>query len=269
MIFLILFSIIVGVLMVVFIGHDGIVPLFGLEHRYTLMITNLLWPIFGSIICALIFPRIIAPMYLAIKKYIMPDFKNGQTDIETKPYRLKKWFWRSIYVSLLVLGIQAFLVGFFPYESMLTPTDLLGYQGAGIDIRFTLSVTSGIVGLLTPIAVGVLSVGWALEDSGLIHYDLPKEGDRIYEVEPIFRRYISYIKGYAGLSSILFLVTIIFYFIGYGAERWLDAFFTMIIPFQAMLYSAFGYFTYVKTNTQFLRGRYPPVGPVTEDEIQT
>ena len=269
MIFLILFSIIVGVLMVVFIGHDGIVPLFGLEHRYTLMITNLLWPIFGSIICALIFPRIIAPMYLAIKKYIMPDFKNGQTDIETKPYRLKKWFWRSIYVSLLVLGIQAFLVGFFPYESMLTPTDLLGYQGAGIDIRFTLSVTSGIVGLLTPIAVGVLSVGWALEDSGLIHYDLPKEGDRIYEVEPIFRRYISYIKGYAGLSSILFLVTIIFYFIGYGAERWLDAFFTMIIPFQAMLYSAFGYFTYVKTNTKFLRGRYPPVGTVTEDEIQT
>jgi hypothetical protein len=107
-----------------------------------------------------------------------------------------------------------------------------------------------------------------MEDSGLVHYDLPEESDRIYEVEPIFRRYISYLKGYAGFSSIIFLVSIVYYFLFVVSDRFVDAVFTMVMPLQAILYSGFGYLVYVYTNTKFLRGKYPEVGRITEDEIQ-
>lgn len=267
MVFLLIGSVVIGFLNVIAVEDTGIVPIFGLPNMYHMLVVTLLWPVIGSVICALIFPRIFAPLFLALKKYIMPDFKNGEIAIETKPYRLRKWFGRSVYVSLLVLGLQALIMGFFPHELMLTPDNLLGYQGAEVDIRFVLSVTTGIVGLLTPLAVGLLSVGWAMEDAGLVHYDLPEESDRIYEVEPIFRRYISYLKGYAGFSSVIFLVSIILYFTFGVSGRFIDAIFTMVMPFQAILYSGFGYLMYVYTNTKFLKGRYPPVGRITEDEI--
>ncbi|NHJ14046.1 MAG: hypothetical protein EAX95_10245 [Candidatus Thorarchaeota archaeon] len=250
-----------------FSESEGIVPLFGLEYPVHVLLVNTIWPILGSAICAIIFPRIFTPLFLAIKKFVMPEFKNGQTDVDTKPYRFRKWLSRAFFVSLLILGMQSFLIGIFPYEALLTPNALLGYEGAGIDIRFTLGVTGGIVDLLTPIAVGIFSIAWALEDSGLVHYDLPKESDRIYEVEPIFRRYESYVKGYAGLASILYLVTIVIYFLSWGPERWIDAIVTVIYPLIAMLLSAIGYLGYIKTNTSFLKGKYPSVGRVTEDEI--
>ena len=247
---------------------EGIVPLFGLDYPIHTLLVNVVWPILGSVVFAFLFPRIFAPFFLALKKYIMPNFKNGQIEVETKPYRLRKWFSRGIYVSLLVLGIQTFLFNIFPYEAMLTSSDLIGFQGAGIDIRFTLGVTGGIVSLLTPVAVGLLSIGWALEDSGLVHYDFPKEPDRIYEIEPIFQRYMSYLKGYAGLSSILFLITIVVYFINIGSTRWIDAIVTVINPLMAMMLFTLGYLVYVKSNTKFLRGRYESVGHVTEDNIK-
>jgi hypothetical protein len=269
MIFLVILSIIGGLVTAFMSSDTGIVPLFGLQNQYHILVTNLIWPLIGSIICALLFPRFLAPIFLSLKKYIMPDFKNGEIDISTKPYRLRKWFGRAVYVSLLVLGLQALITGFFPHELLITPTDLSGYIGAGIDIRFVLGVTTGIVGLLTPLAVGLLSVGWSMEDAGLVHYDLPEDSDRIYEVEPIFRRYVSYLKGYAGFSSLIFLISLVLYFGSLGPTRFVDVIFTMVMPFQAILYSAFGYLAYVKTNTNFLKGKYPPVGRVTEDEIAT
>jgi hypothetical protein len=269
MIILVILAIVAGIVTSLVAENSGIVPLFGLPNQYHIIVTNLVWPVLGSMICALLFPRLFAPIFLALKKYIMPDFKNGEIAIETKPYRLRKWFGRAVYVSLLVLGLQALLTGFFPHELLLTPADLAGYEGLGMDIRFVLGVTTGIVGLLTPLAVGLLSIGWAMEDAGLVHYDLPEESDRIYEVEPIFRRYISYLKGYAGFSSLIFLISLILYLGVLGPERYIDVFFTIVMPFQAILYSAFGYLAYVQTNTKFLKGRYPSVGRITEDEIQS
>jgi len=199
----------------------------------------------------------------------MPHFKNGQLDVDTEPYRLRKWFSRTIYVSLLVFGLQAIFFSFFPYELLLTPSELAGYQGLGIDIRFTLGVTGGIIGLLTPVAVGLLSIGWALEDSGLVHYDLPGKSDQMYEIEPVFRRYISYLKGYAGVSSVLFLITIIIYLINFGSDRLIDAIIIVLMPFFAMGFSSLGYLIYTKTNTTFLRGKYDNIGHITEDAIRS
>lgn len=65
----------------------------------------------------------------------------------------------------------------------------------------------------------------------IFHYDIPKEHDRIYEIEPTIRRYASYLKGYAGFSSLLFLASIVLYFVtAFGPERCIDALFSIIIP---------------------------------------
>ena len=267
MIFVTVLSIAAGLITFTMTQDSGIVPLLGLSNKLHALVLNLIWPVIGSMICAILFPRFLAPLYLAAKKYIMADFKNGELEIDTEPYRVGKWFKRSIFVSLLVLGIQALFLGFFPHQALLTPADLAGYEGLGIDIRYVLGVTTGIVGLVTPVAVGLLSVGWAMEDSGLVHYDLPGEPTRIYEVEPVFRRYNSYLKGYAGFSSIIYLLSIVVYFPQFGMDRMIDVVFTLIMPFQAILYCGFGYLAYVLVNTQFLRGRYKKVGQITEDEI--
>ncbi len=259
---------IVGVLTAVLGEGDGVVPLLGLPLETHILVTTFLWPVLGSILCAVLFPRLLVPLYLFLKKYIMPEFKDGEVQVDRTPATARTWLSRGLYVSLLVLGIEALLVGFFPFELLYTPAALLGYQGAGVDIRFTLSASGDMVGLLTPIAVGLLSVGWALEDSGLVHYDLPEEPNRLYEIEPTFRRYINYLKGYAGFSSVLFLFSIVFYFaVTIGPERYVDAVFTILLPLQAILFAALAYLTYVKVNSSFLRGRFPMVGRVSESDI--
>ena len=169
-------------------------------------------------------------------------------------------------LGLLVLGIQAALFSFFPYAAFLSPEDLVDYTEAGVDIRFVLGVSTAVVGLLTPVAVAILSVGWSFEDAGLVHFDIPKDNTRLYEIEPIFRRYNSYVKGYAGLSSLLFLLAIVTYF-AFFPGRFIDAIITLILPLTTVLLTPLAYYTYVKTNTSFLRGKYLTLGQVTEEEL--
>ena len=142
----------------------------------------------------------------------------------------------------------------------------MDYTEAGVDIRFVLGVSTAVVGLLTPVAVAILSVGWSFEDAGLVHFDIPKDNTRLYEIEPIFRRYNSYVKGYAGLSSLLFLLAIVTYF-AFFPGRFIDAIITLILPLTTVLLTPLAYYTYVKTNTSFLRGKYLTLGQVTEEEL--
>jgi hypothetical protein len=71
-----------------------------------------------------------------------------------------------------------------------------------------------ITSTILAFAVGLLSVGWALEDCGLMHYVLPKKGEKkLFEIEPIYRKYQNIVKGYAGISAIIYFLTAILYYV--------------------------------------------------------
>ena len=106
----------------------GPIPLLGLDYPIHLVLVNIVWPILGSAVFAVLFPRIFVPFFLVIKKYIAPGFKNAEISVDTKPNRLGKWFSRSVYVALLVFGLQAFLLNIFPHELLLTPTQHSNYS---------------------------------------------------------------------------------------------------------------------------------------------
>ncbi|TXT55079.1 MAG: membrane protein of unknown function [Promethearchaeota archaeon] len=74
----------------------------------------------------------------------------------------------------------------------------------------------GFANIIFPLIVGLWANGWVLEDTGLMHFKLPKENEAfLYEIEPIYLKYNSFVKGYAGISSIFYLVTAIIFYISY------------------------------------------------------
>ena len=65
------------------------------------------------------------------------------------------------------------------------------------------------MGFVFPLAVGLWAVSWAMEDAGLMHYAFKSEDN--YEIEPIHIRYTSYLKGYAGISALMFVIQFTMY----------------------------------------------------------
>ena len=75
----------------------------------------------------------------------------------------------------------------------------------------------GFASLLLPFVVGLWAVGWTMEDAGLMHFKLPKEDEKmLYEIEPVHLKYNGIIKGYAGISAILYFVSAISFFLTYN-----------------------------------------------------
>ena len=77
-------------------------------------------------------------------------------------------------------------------------------------------VFMGFSSLILPLVVGLWSVGWTMEDAGLMHFKLPKEEKKVlYEIEPVHLKYNGLIKGYAGITAILYLVSAINFYATY------------------------------------------------------
>jgi hypothetical protein len=106
-----------------------------------------------------------------------------------------------------------------------------------------------------PFVNGLWSIGWVMEDAGLMHYKFEKEErNRLYEIEPVYRNYSYYLKGYAGISSILFLYNVIIAWIQVTSEsRIADIIASIFLPAIAILLSIPSYIIYGKfVNKKFL-----------------
>jgi len=125
-----------------------------------------------------------------------------------------------------------------------------------------------IVGLVLPIVIGLWSIGWMLEDSGLIHYSLKKRSDQLFEIEPIHLRFNSYLKGYSGISAIIFLITLIVYFSGFPG-RTSDAITLGFTPAIAILNSIPAYIIYGLSINKFnnLRKGLPEARKIKEEKF--
>ncbi|MFO8018032.1 MAG: hypothetical protein R6U96_05310 [Promethearchaeia archaeon] len=198
---------------------ESIVPISGLKLQNHLLLFNVVIPNVLTLIFILLFPLIFVPLFLFVKNKIWFQYENTYIDLsEEDGMDLKKLAKRLIYVFLLTMGLSATFLNM----GLIHPEDFLAEEQRvfwinqiGIDKPLYIAdIFQTIAYLALPVAVGLWSIGWALEDCGLMHYKLPESKEKmLYEIEPVYRKYQSIIKGYAGISAILYFVSAISYYI--------------------------------------------------------
>lgn len=198
---------------------ESVVPISGLELENHLLLFNVIIPNVLIPIFIIIFPLVFVPLFLFIKRKVWYKYEDTYIEIPSESdFDIKKFVRRFIYLFLLMMGLSAtFLnIGIFSATDFLAE-EQRNYWIDQIGIEKPLYVTdifNTIASVALPVAVGLWSIGWALEDCGLMHYNLPeKEEKMLYEIEPVYRKYQSIIKGYAGISAILYFVSAIIYYV--------------------------------------------------------
>ena len=183
------------------------VPLFGLTFQNQLLIFSFLWPVLLSIVCIILFPLVGIPILLKLKSKVWIKYKNGFLETGKQKFDGKKFLRRIIYLFLLTLGVNAAILGLGMFDpDLLLPGEIYyetEAQGRGYE-KYPLYYPDTFIGfasIIFPLMVGLWAIGWVLEDTGLMHFKLPKENERfLYEIEPIYLKYNSFVKGYAGIS---------------------------------------------------------------------
>lgn len=113
-------------------------------------------------------------------------------------------------------------------------------------------VTITLSGLLIPVAIGFWATSWAMEEADIFHHhDMGTERRIPMEVEPAYLRYNNYLKGYIGLSSVVFIATVAALFI-IGGKAIEAAIFTLLIPLFAVVQSIPSYRVYSVTSREYL-----------------
>ncbi len=251
------------------------VPLFNLPVAVHMRIFFIIWPLLGSLIAVIVFPRIFAPIYMKSKKLMLPKYENGYIETKKVDFNLKKFFWRGLYCYLLSLGLMIALKEFLNLDLFASENQKITNESLNLPIEYTYNGYFQIIFLFFPIAAGLLSIGWAIEDAGVIHYNLPDTNtDELFEIEPVHLRYNSIIKGYAGLSSIFYFTSVIWYIfvirtdLIMSGDGWQFFFYPLsIIMFPLMMYPAYKLYLFI--GKDFLRKKLPKRKSITKQEYQS
>ncbi|MBD3194911.1 MAG: hypothetical protein GF317_07655 [Candidatus Lokiarchaeota archaeon] len=257
---------------------SSIVPISQLELQYHLLIFNVIFPNILCPILIIVFPLIFVPLFMLIKNKIWYKYTNTYIEIPVQPINLKRFAKRFIYLFLLTMGLSATLLNtnLISADSFLSPAQA-NYWITQVGITDPLYITdifTTIASIMLVFAVGLLAVGWALQDCGLMHYILPKKGEKkLYEIEPIYRKYQNIIKGYAGISAIIYFLTAILYYV---LERPGDIANIITIITQSFLVIFLmvpGYLLYLQFIKSFYKDKMSKnkteLKIITEDEIKT
>ena len=115
------------------------------------------------------------------------------------------------------MGLSATLIstGFIRVKDFLTDEQEHYWLGeVGIDNPLYIQdIFINIAFIVYPIAIGILAIGWAIEDAGLIHHKLPSENVKtLYKIDPLHLEYKNIISGYAGITAIVYYISFISYY---------------------------------------------------------
>ncbi|MFX1567403.1 MAG: hypothetical protein ACFFCV_03445 [Promethearchaeota archaeon] len=262
----------VTIIQVVFLGEQGgRVPLLGLSNNMHGLVFYFIVPLVFPLATVLLFSRFITPGFLKVKGFIYRRHKNAYLNLPFNVFFIKKFLKRGIYVFLLTLGLLAVLLPIIePHADVLINEEFLaGYIAEGLNLSYLLPVVMVVSGMILPIVIGLWSIGWILEDSGLIHYSLKGRLDQLFEIEPVHLRYNSYLKGYAGISSIILLIKLFLEFASQGAIRRVDAIMVLLIPLFNILHTIPPYLLYglVTRNYKNLIKGLPEAKIISEDQL--
>ena len=233
--------------------QNQIVPLSGMPYTLHIIIFYLIWPFVLSIICVIIFPLILSPLFLMIKRRIWSRFKDCYVDMGDLTFDFKKFIKRGLYVALMLVGIIITIADIIDPSLFLTQYDIAQTKYSG-NILYDPAVINSLVYLIVPFVIGIWAVGWVMEDVGLMHYKIPKANEKIlFEIEPVHLKYNGIIKGYAGVSSIIFLITAISVYLSIWPAHILQVIMTIIFM---TFYIAPSYIIYLKTCQAVFRKRF-------------
>ena len=174
------------------------------------------WPYFGSLIFVILFPRIFTPLYFNVKKLQMKGYTNAFVKMEQPDLNVRKIFKRSFSVSLLSVGLSVTLIGFGIINPIWLTSEPMyqRYLASGTNINYTIEAILLVPLLLYPIIVGLYSIGWSIEDCGIMHYNIPDDdSNKYFEIEPVYYRYNDVLSGYAGFSAIIFILGAVYYYL--------------------------------------------------------
>lgn len=232
LILFVLFIVFVGFNMINFMDNIAqpdkyIVPLFNLREDMNYLVLFMIWPVLITLITVILIPLIFVPFVMLLKNRIWYRYQNGYVDMGGKELDLKVFAKRTIYIFLLSWGLSSTLVslGLFD-ENLFLPTEIKGntpiaQQAYEENPLYYPEFFGGITAFIFPIVIGLLAISWALEDVGLMHYKFPDESKNqkfLYEIEPVYIKYYGIIKGYAGISGILYLVSASIFHITYETD---------------------------------------------------
>lgn len=232
---------------------DDLVPLLGLHYSIHDLIFTVLWPIFGTILLLLCFSRIISHLYLKYKAFTMRKYENTYIQIQDN-YRLssKKLMSRVLYVVLMSFGMIRFLISLNLYSPEIIASI---WQSSYPELLDKYLLFNSPL-LVLPIIVAISSIGWVLEDIGLMHYKYDGKKN-FFEFEPIHYRYNSFLKGFAGISTFFFIFSLIVeslllppYSIGYIMQYFM---FNLMMGFLSAATMLPGYFIYNRLNKDHLK----------------
>ncbi|MCK4567507.1 MAG: hypothetical protein KAU48_09385, partial [Candidatus Thorarchaeota archaeon] len=225
-------------------------------------------PMVGSIITAFLMPRLFAPIFLKGKRVRLSGYKDAYLPVTQNRLSIKQWFGRASLVSLLILGFIAAIVNIIDPLLFMTQVE---YNEFIIETglpQLAPPVIITLTGLIAPIAFGLFAISWIMEDAGLIHYSIPAEDeDKLYKVEPVHDSYSSYLKGYSGLSSLIFLISVFYLFWTHGGNVE-SAIFTLLVPIFAILQTIPGYILYVRLDKSFLTSKLPEARRLNESDLR-
>lgn len=256
--------------------QPGVVPISGLSEVSHFIVFFFVLPPLLSIGVVLIFPRIFPALLLKSKKIVYRRYKDAYIETDLDAFTPKKLIIRLIYIFLLTLGFLAIVLPLMSegVARMFINTGTVDfYEEEGLDLRFVLPVLMAITfAFVFPIVIGLWSVGWALADSGLVHYSglegQKERYDKLFEIEPTHMKYNNYLKGYAGISSVVFLISLAIYFTGFEG-RAEDVMMVILIPAITIIYSIPPYIVYGldKGKFQNLRKGLPEAKRIAEADF--
>jgi len=180
----------------------------------------IIWPLLGSIILIPIVPRIVVPLFTKITKTSISGVHEGFIEYESDPLFSKTVFSRAIFTFLFVMGLESTIIPLFELSLFIPAGEYADWLAAPyIPLHLHPNIFIVTAGMLFPIAISIFAGVWTLEDSGLVHYDLPNDLSKYQEIRPVYSRLSSYLKGFAGFSALIYYISAIIEMIEFGTDQ--------------------------------------------------
>ena len=243
---------------------DFPVPWTGLFPKVHYPIFAVIVPVIGSMLSVLVFPRLGVPLFLRFKGIFWKRYENAYIQVEYNPLTLKTYLMRSSFVFLLTMGLLASISPFIDYSLIIDSFTYNSLIEEGFPMHYSLDTLAGLGSLLMPIVIGIWSIGWALEDSGLIHYYIPENSLEYFEIEPAHYKYDSYIGGFAGITAFLYYLGAI----GLYIEDLQNLFWSLMMILIVLGINGFGYVIYTHFGVSYVRKGIKKSPFIREDLIE-
>jgi hypothetical protein len=253
-----------------FTFSDEPIPITGLSYKIHFLLLGLIFPFLASLLAVWIFPRLLAPLFIFFKNRAYRGYQNGViSGFSPRNLTFKKFIKRAIFCTLLTFGLVSTINSAIDISYLFVRAeDVEIFTEIGIPLQYTTTVFGSLLAFGVPLAIGISSIGWALEDSGIIHYYLPKaESDQYYEIEPVHFKYDDMIEGFAGITALFYFIGLLWFYITQHPEESLAIFWIALNGIVTIFFMTIPYMFYTRISRKFLTKKLPEVKKLNQSDI--